>query len=38
MFATFESIRCLSAIAAYYGFKLEQVDVATAFLNPDVEE
>ena len=33
-----QSIRCLIAIAAYYGLKLEQMDVVTAFLNPDVEE
>jgi len=36
--ARFQSIRCLIAIAAYYGSKLEQMDVVTAFLNPDVEE
>jgi hypothetical protein len=36
--AKFQSIRCLIAIAAYYGLKLEQMDVLTAFLNPDVEE
>ena len=36
--AKFQSIRCLIAIAAYYGLKLEQMDVVTAFLNPDVEE
>jgi hypothetical protein len=33
-----QSIRCLIAIAAYYGLKLEQMDVVTAFLNPDVDE
>ena len=36
--AKFESITCLIVIAAYYGLKVEQEDVATAFLNPDVEE
>ena len=36
--AKFQSIRCLVAIAAYYVLKLEQMDVVTAFLNPDVEE
>jgi hypothetical protein len=35
--AKFQSIRCLIVIAAYYGLKLEQMDVVTAFLNPDVE-
>jgi hypothetical protein len=28
----------LIALAAYYGLKLEQMDVVTAFLNSDVEE
>jgi len=28
----------LIAITAYHGLKLEQMDVVTAFLNPDVEE
>jgi hypothetical protein len=36
--AKFQSIRCLIAIASYYGLKLEEMDVVTAFLNPDVEE
>jgi hypothetical protein len=36
--AKFQSIRCLIAIAAYYGLKLEEMDVVTAFLNPDAEE
>ena len=36
--AKFQSIRYLIAIAAYYSLKLEQIDVVTAFLNPDVEE
>jgi len=36
--AKFQSIRCLIAIAAYYGLKLEQMDVVTAFLDPDLEE
>jgi len=36
--AKFQSIRCLIAIAANYGLKLEQMDVVTAFLNPNVEE
>jgi hypothetical protein len=36
--AKFQSIRCLIAIAAYHGLKLEQVDVVTTFLNPDVEQ
>ena len=34
--AKFQSIRCFIAIAAYYGLMLEQMDVVTAFLNPDV--
>jgi len=36
--AKFQSIRCLIAIAAYCGLRLEQMDVVSAFLNPDVEE
>jgi hypothetical protein len=36
--AKFQSIRCLIAIVAYYGLKLEQMDVVTTVLNPDVEE
>ena len=36
--AKFQFIRCLMEIAAYYGVKLEQMDVVTAFLNRDVEE
>jgi len=36
--AKFQSIRCLIAISAYFGLKLEQMDAVTAFLNPDVEE
>jgi hypothetical protein len=36
--AKFHSIRCLIALAAYYDLKLVQMDVVTAFLNPDVEE
>ena len=36
--AKFQSTRCLIAIAAYYGLKLEQMDAVTVFLNPNVEE
>jgi len=36
--AKFQSTRCLIVIATYYGLKLEEMDVVTAFLNPDVEE
>jgi len=36
--AKFQSIRCLIEISVYYHLKLEQMDVVTAFLNPDVEE
>jgi hypothetical protein len=36
--AEFQSIRCLIPITAFYGLKLAQMDVVTAFLNPDVEE
>jgi len=36
--AKFQSIRCLIAIAAYCGLKLEQMDAVTVFLNPNVEE
>jgi len=34
----FQSIRCLTAIAAHYGLKQEQIDVVTGFINADVEE
>jgi hypothetical protein len=33
-FTEFQSIRCLIAITTYYGLKLEQINVVTAFLNP----
>jgi hypothetical protein len=36
--AKFQSTRCLIANAAYYGLKLGQMDVVTAFLIRDVEE
>jgi hypothetical protein len=36
--AKFQSIRWLISNAAYYDLRLEQMDVVTAFLNPDVEE
>jgi hypothetical protein len=31
-------MRSLIAIAAYYGFKFQQMDVMIAFFNPDVDE
>ena len=34
----FQWMRCLITISAYYGLKLEQMNVVTAFLNADVEE
>jgi hypothetical protein len=36
--AKFQSITCLIAIAVYYGLKLEQMHMVTAFLSPDMEE
>jgi hypothetical protein len=34
--AKFPSLACFIEIAAYSGFQLEQMDVVTVFLNPDV--
>ena len=36
--AKFQSMRCLISIAAFYCLNLEQINVVTAFFNPDVEE
>jgi len=36
--AKFQSIRFLIVIAVYNGLEVKQMDVLTAFLNPDVED